>query len=256
MFAGFRLSEALKTIYTLIWDDFCSWYLEWVKPEPGQDIDPLVYQRSVAYFEQLLQLLHPFMPFITEEIYHLLKDRPEGDDLCIRQFEPLKEPKGDFVQVADDLKLFITGIREFRQTHELKNSVAIQKLTLPGPIFGENPGIYSIIQKQGNIAQISFSAEPALQKGSESSLVITKYTFKNHQTELVTEQAIDTSKIKNDLLRELDYLKGFLESVDRKLSNEKFVRNAKPDVVALELKKKSDAQSRIKTLEESLLRQP
>jgi valyl-tRNA synthetase len=256
MFTGFRLSEALKTIYTLIWDDFCSWYLEWVKPEAGQNIDSLVYQTSVSYFDQLLQLLHPFMPFISEEIYHLLQNRQEGDDLCVRQYAPHKKLEGDSVQIADDLKLFITGIREFRQAHELKNSVAIKRLTLPGYIFGQNPSIYSIIQKQGNIAQIIFSGGGTLRSDAEVALVVTKYTFKNHQTEIVTEQAIDTGKIKDDLIRELDYLKGFLVSVDQKLSNEKFVRNAKPDVVALEQKKKSDAESRIKTLEESLMRQP
>ncbi len=88
-FKEFRLSEALKTLYSLIWDDFCSWYLEWVKPPFGEPMDKATYEHTVRFFEQLLQLLHPFMPFITEEIYHLLAERAEGDDLCIRQFGPV-----------------------------------------------------------------------------------------------------------------------------------------------------------------------
>ncbi len=89
LFKDFRLSEALKAIYSLIWDDFCSWYLEWVKPGFEQPIDNAVYKKTVDFFEELMQLLHPFTPFITEEIYHLLKERKEGDDITIKQFSKI-----------------------------------------------------------------------------------------------------------------------------------------------------------------------
>src|SRR4030095_2064059 len=108
----FKLSEALKTIYSLIWDDFCSWYLEWVKPGFEQPIDKAVYEKTVYFFEELMQLLHPFMPFITEEIYHGLKDRE--DDITIKQYPPVTTPDKSVLQNALLLKETITGIRDAR----------------------------------------------------------------------------------------------------------------------------------------------
>src|SRR4030095_274249 len=106
----FKLSEALKTIYSLIWDDFCSWYLEWVKPGFEQPIDKTLYEKTVEFFEQLMQLLHPFMPFVTEEIYHQLESRNTGDDLCIKQRAEIQKSKSEILQQGSLLKEVITAI--------------------------------------------------------------------------------------------------------------------------------------------------
>src|SRR5690606_4669111 len=126
MFEQFRLSEALKSIYSLIWDDFCSWYLEWIKPAPGTSIAKTTYEKTIGFYEALLQLLHPFMPFVTEELYHQLKNRNYRDDLIVKQLpqEPLADKaileKGIFLQNI------ITQIRDARNKHQIKNKEAIQ----------------------------------------------------------------------------------------------------------------------------------
>jgi valyl-tRNA synthetase len=114
----FRLSEALKTIYSLIWDDFCSWYLEWVKPGFDQSIDEPVYSKTIDYFEQLMQLLHPFMPFISEEIYHLLKEQKE--DLCIKQFGAIGKVDQGILKQGSLLMELITGIRDAKNKNQIK----------------------------------------------------------------------------------------------------------------------------------------
>ena len=133
----FKLSEALKNLYSLIWDDFCSWYLEWVKPGYEQVLAPELYNKTISFFDELLQWLHPFMPFVTEEIYHLLKERVTGDDLCINQFGLTAEADSRILQVGENLRLFITVSREFRQQQQMKNSDPISRIVLPKEIFGE-----------------------------------------------------------------------------------------------------------------------
>src|SRR5690606_13059743 len=109
---------ALKTIYSLIWDDFCSWYLEWVKPQPDKSIEPSVYRSTVRFFSELMHILHPFMPFVTEEIYHLLEDK--NDDLCTRQYKPFLVPDPQILHSGTVLKEVITGIRDARIRSRLK----------------------------------------------------------------------------------------------------------------------------------------
>jgi valyl-tRNA synthetase len=116
----FRLSEILKTIYSLIWDDFCSWYLEWVKPEFGKPIDEYTYNKTIAFFEELMQLLHPFMPFITEEIYHQLRERDEGDSLCIKQITEIDRVNPELFEQGYYLKQTITSIRDSRNRNQIK----------------------------------------------------------------------------------------------------------------------------------------
>ncbi|HMH34073.1 MAG TPA: class I tRNA ligase family protein, partial [Puia sp.] len=247
LFTGYRLSEALKTLYSLIWDDFCSWFLEWVKPGFEQPIDADIYEKTVAFFEQLLQLLHPFMPFISEEIYHLLRERK--DDLCIRQLAPIGKVQKELLEKAEDLKLFLTTGREFRQQNGMKFSTVIPKAILPQAVFENNGDIYQIIRKQLNIDAISFDQNGL---SSDPSFVTSSFPFKQFQVKFETPQWMDASKRKEELLKELDYHKGFLVSIDRKLTNEKFIRNAKPEVIALEEKKRADAAGKIRAIEESL----
>lgn len=237
----FRLSEALKTIYSLIWDDFCSWYLEWVKPGFEQPIDSAVYQKTIGFFTDLMQLLHPYMPFVTEEIYHLLEERT--DDICVKQFEKIVPADTQVLNKASLLKDVITGIRDVRNKQQIKPKETIALFIQTDNTIGYD-GILNILAKQANTKSISFTNEPVA--GTITS-VIGKDKFY-----IETEQPLNAGQQKDDLLKELNHLKGFLISVEKKLGNEKFVQNARPEVLVLEQKKKSDAETKIKVIEESL----
>jgi valyl-tRNA synthetase len=240
LFSEFRISEALKTIYSLIWDDFCSWYLEWVKPGFGKSLHPGFYNKTIDFFDDLLQLLHPFMPFVTEEIYHLLRERTAGDDLCIKIQGPEQPFDAVVLSSADTLRMFLTVSREFRQNQQLKNSEPIRRMILPGHIFTSGESLYGIISKQLNIANIEFSKEPIV-SGSGLHVI----PFQSYQVGFETDRKHDDGKRKDDLEKELDYYRGFLETLNRKLTNERFVQNAKPEVINLEKKKKSDTEEKI-----------
>ena len=237
----FRLSEALKTIYSLIWDDFCSWYLEWVKPGFEQPIDAAIYKKTIAFFTDLMQLLHPYTPFVTEEIYHLLEER--NDDLCVKQFEKVMVTDLQILETANLLKEVITGIRDVRNKLQIKPKETIA-LHIQTELANVYEGIKDILAKQVNAKSILFTNEPVT---GTITCVIGKDKFY-----IETEQPLNSGMQKDDLLKELTHLEGFLISVDKKLSNEKFVQNAKPEVLALEQKKKADAETKIKVIEESL----
>lgn len=241
LYGEFRLSEALKQLYSLIWDDFCSWYLEWVKPPFGTAIDPAVYRRTVVFFEELMQLLHPFMPFITEEIYHLLGD--QSDDLCVKQFPPIGRTDSALLEQGNLLKEAITALRDARNKAQIK-----PKETMQLYIQSESAAVYrniqSILARQVNATEILFTREAI---AGTLTVVTGKDKFF-----IATENAIDTGNQKEEMEKELVHLKGFLEIVNKKLSNEKFVQNAKPEVVEFEQKKRADALEKIKTIEETL----
>ncbi|HRF17080.1 MAG TPA: valine--tRNA ligase [Chitinophagaceae bacterium] len=240
-FKDFRLSEALKTVYSLIWDDFCSWYLEWVKPGFEQPINKAVYKKTVEFFEQLMQLLHPFMPFVTEEIYHQLK--AQADDLTVKQLNPVKLADTAILADGSLLKEVISGIRDARNKNQLK-----PKETIKLHIQSENTAAYkkleTVLCKQINASSINYTDSSI---ANSITVVVQKDKFFIETTTL-----LDTSSQKLQLQKDLDYLKGFLASVDKKLSNERFVQNAKPEVIEIERKKKADAEAKIKVIEESL----
>lgn len=237
----FRLSEALKTIYSLIWDDFCSWYLEWIKPGFDEPVDAAVYKKTIQYFEELMQLLHPFMPFVTEEIYHLLNERT--DDVCIKQFEWVNTANETVLAHGELLKKVITALRDGRNKNQLKPKETIKLFIETASKESYHP-IVSILNKQVNADELVFTSEAV-----NNTIIVTVEKDKFY---LKTEKKLDTSLLKSDLLKDLEHQKGFLLSVEKKLNNEKFVSNAKPEVIALERKKKADAEARIKTIEESL----
>lgn len=241
LYGQFRLSEALKTIYSLIWDDFCNWYLEWVKPGFEQPIDVAVYKQTVTFFEELVHLLHPFMPFLTEEIYHLLQDRT--DDLCVRQGTPATEPSAEILEAGKLLQQVITGIRDARTKNQLKPKDTIELFIETGNKKSFE-AIQSILGKQVNAESIAFT-DSAVANTIVVAVEKDKFFIKSHQE-------IDTVALKAELLKDLEYQQGFLNSVLKKLSNERFVQNAKPEVVAIEQKKQADAEARIKTIQESL----
>lgn len=240
-FKDFRLSESLKTIYSLIWDDFCSWYLEWVKPGFEQPIDKAVYEKTVGFFEELMQLLHPFMPFITEEIYHLLKER--SDDLTVKKFSAIQAADNTTLTNAALLKEIITAIRDARVKNQLKpkDSIKLHILTDNKETY---TSIESILAKQINAESVSYTAESV---ANSITVVVQKDKFF-----METTAVLDTTSQKEQLQKDLDYLKGFLVSVEKKLGNERFVQNAKPEVIEIERKKKADAEDKIKVIEESI----
>jgi valyl-tRNA synthetase len=241
LMAEFRLSEALKTIYSLIWDDFCSWFLEWVKPEFGKEIETEVYEKTISYFDQLLQMLHPFMPFITEEIYHLLKERT--NDLIIKQFAPTEIPDLDILKSGDKLKALITAIRDARSKNNLKPKESVSLFIETTDAVFYQP-LKTILSKQINADTILFNKKP---EQSTITLIVG-----NDKVHIESDAQMDTASQKEKLTKDLLYLKGFLIGVDKKLSNDKFVQNAKPEVIALERKKKSDVENKIKIIEQSL----
>ncbi len=237
----FRLSEALKTIYSLIWDDFCSWYLEWVKPGFEQPIDAKVYNKTVEFFEELMHLLHPIMPFITEEIYHALAERT--DDLCVKQQSIVDSPQATVLAQGSLLKNVITTLREARAKNQLKPKEVIQLhiQTTQQPNYAS---IEDILKKQINAANIYYT-----QDAVANTIVV---AIEAEKFFIEAEKELDTVALKVELEKDLAYQKGFLESVMKKLGNERFVANAKAEVIAAEQKKKADAEARIKTIEESL----
>jgi len=241
LYKDFRLSEILKTIYSLIWDDFCSWYLEWVKPGFEQPIDKDVYNKTVSFFEELMQLLHPFMPFVTEEIYHQLKERE--DDLTVKQIRSTKEAKTEISQQGILLKEVITAIRDARIKAQLKPKDPIQ-LHILSDSSGQYKSIESILAKQVNATSVSFANAPA---NNSITVVVGKDKFF-----IQAEALMDTSSQKEQLIKDLDYQRGFLATVEKKLGNERFIQNAKPEVIEIEKKKKADAEAKIKAIEESL----
>jgi valyl-tRNA synthetase len=241
MLKEFRLSEALKTIYGLIWDDYCSWYLEWIKPGFEQPIHADVYNKSIEFYDSLLQLLHPFMPFITEELHHALKAQTE--DLCVKEYEAIGKVDEAVLNAGALLKNVISTLRDARNKNQIKPKDAIEL-----HIQSENNAAYqtieNILAKQVNAKSVAYTNASI---GSSIVVALEKDKFY-----LVANQAIDTASLKENLLKDLEHQKGFLASVDKKLSNEKFVQNAKPEIIAIEQKKKADALARIQTIEESL----
>ncbi|MDX2301393.1 MAG: valine--tRNA ligase [Microscillaceae bacterium] len=244
-YVDFRISDALMTIYKLFWTDaFCAWYLEIIKPEQGKGLDVQTYQKTIEFFEKLLKLLHPFMPFITEEIWQEIAERKEGDSISIASY-PQAEAIPDKTILAEAEVVFevITQIRNTRNAKQISPKVALDlKIKTQEKALFERFG--TIIQKLSNIQNLDF-VEDALE-GAAGFLV------KNHEFFIPIEGQIDVEKELEKLQKDLEYQKGFLMSVEKKLGNERFVSNAKPEVVEAEKQKKADAESKIKALEESI----
>ncbi|HQV87092.1 MAG TPA: valine--tRNA ligase [Chitinophagaceae bacterium] len=240
-FRDFRLSESLKTLYSLIWDDFCSWYLEWVKPGFEQPIDKGVYEKTIGFFEELMQLLHPFLPFVTEEIYHQLKE--QNDDLTVKQYPAVRTTGKTILSDAILLKEVITAIRDARNKNQLKPKDSI-RLHVQTDNTDTYKAIESILLKQVNAESVSYTSDSVV---NSITVVVQKDKFFIETTTL-----LDTASQKQQLQKDLDYLKGFLISVEKKLGNERFVQNAKPEVIEIERKKKADAEEKIKVIENSL----
>jgi valyl-tRNA synthetase len=241
----YRLSEALMGIYKLVWDDFCAWYLEMIKPVYQQPIDQETYRITVEYFEKILKLLHPFMPFLTEELWHdeLFGTRGEMD-CCIVAKCP--EPGNINLPLIIDINIIKQVISEIRNIRNSKQILPKELLPLDIKVNSElNYKRYlNIIFKLANISEVDFISEKV--SGAAKFIVGMDEFF------ISLSKNIDSASEKERLEKEIEYLRGFLRSVEAKLSNDKFVQNAKIEVVENERRKKDDALSKIKILEESL----
>ena len=241
MMQQFRLSESLKTIYSLIWDDYCSWYLEWVKPGMEQPVSQEVYEQTIGFFEELLHLLHPFMPFITEEIYHLL--RTQSTDLCVRPYAEITNVNEDVLAAGSLLQQLISALRDARNKQQIKPKTSIELA-----IQTEHPEKYReithLLSRQVNASSIQFTSDAIAR-----SIVV---AVEQDRFYISAGEIGNTVVQKEGLLKDLQHQQQFLEQVRKKLQNEKFVNNAKSDVIAMERKKEADAMARIATIESAL----
>lgn len=242
-FEKFRLSDALMGIYKLIWDDFCSWYLEMVKPEYGKPIDSKTLETTVSLFEQLMQLLHPFMPFITEELWHALRERKEGEDIIVSRKPEPQAYDQHILEQFDYAAEVINAIRKFRAEKNIPFREPIQ-LLIKAQESGNDQSFDSIARKLCNINQLDY-----VQENPEGTF---GFVVRSAEFFIPLGDTIDVEAELKKLNEELSYTQGFLLSVEKKLSNEKFVANAPAKVIELERKKEADARSRIKVLEEQI----
>ena len=241
LFGKYRLSEALMAVYKLFWDEFSSWYLEMIKPAYGQPINKKVYETTIGFFDNLLHLLHPFMPFITEELWQHIIDRKDGESLMVSPISMSTEVDEAFVQQFEVVKEVISNVRSIR----LQKNIA-QKEALELQVVGENPvaAFDAVIVKMCNLSAISVVEAKA--DGAAAFMVGT------------TEYAVPLGNmidVEAEIARmeaELKHKEGFLQGVLKKLSNEKFVNNAPAAVIEMERKKQADAESIINSLKESI----
>lgn len=243
-FSKFRISDALLTIYKLIWDDFCSWYLEIIKPEFGKPIDTQTSEQTIRFFETLLTALHPFMPFITEELWHELNGRSEADCIIVAPYpSPEKYEAGILAEAIVSFEI-VTEIRNTRNTKGLSPKEALTLLVKKNEKLAVK-SFWPVIQKLANLSHIEFVQEAPVYNA-------TGFLVRSTEFYIPLEGKVDEAREREAILKEIEYHNGFLALVDKKLSNEKFVNSAPPQVVEAERRKKADAESKIKALEESL----
>lgn len=241
-FEKYRISDALMTSYKLVWDDFCSWFLEMIKPAYSQPIDQQTRDEAITLFEDNLRILHPFMPFITEELWHQISDRVGSQALIVSEWPKTKEIDQKVIKEFDFVQNVITGIRNIRKEKNIafKNAIDLHILNNENA----NDAYNILIQKMGNIECLDY-----VDSQVEGCL---SFRVKANEYFIPVAGSIDVEAEKEKLNEELKYLKGFLVSVDKKLSNTRFVNNAPEKVVNIEKQKKADAEAKIQTINKSL----
>jgi valyl-tRNA synthetase len=242
LFDKYRLSDALMLLYKLFWDEFSSWYLEIIKPAYQQPIDAETYDVTLRYFDSLLRLLHPFMPFITEELWQALRDRQAGESVMIAEMPKAQTVDATLMSDFDTVKDIVTNIRAIRLQ---KNIPGRESISLE--FAGEHNAAFNpVICRMGNVAEIKCA--------EKKSAVSVSFLAGTTEYSVPIAGSIDIEAERAKLNDELEYLEGFLVSINKKLSNEKFVANAKPEIVENERKKLSDTESKITTLREQIAR--
>ncbi|MEM9672512.1 MAG: class I tRNA ligase family protein, partial [Bacteroidota bacterium] len=253
-FSKYRISDALQTLYKLVWTDFCNWYLEMVKPAYGEGIDAMTYDATMGYFEKVLKIVHPFMPFITEELWHKLVERDEDDYVIVAEWpeantqESRRQADQTLLRGGTAALDVVTNIRNTRNTRNISPNKDLSLF-----IKSDTPEIYqqfdNAIKKLANVSSIEFTDEKI--EGADSFIVTTSVgqpdTFF-----IPLGDAIDVDAEIEKLEKELKYQQGFKASVDKKLGNARFVENAPKKVVDNERKKQADAEARIQAIQEQL----
>ncbi len=243
-FAQYRLSEALMGLYSFVWGDFCSWYLEMIKPDFEAPIDRMTLERTTKVFTSICSLLHPFMPFITEDIWHQLSD---DDTDCMNSSYPAAENyNAGVLKVIESAKELVTKVRELRNANQVGQSKAVDLYAGEGTLLDlqNNAPLRALVSKVANIGTLSSDTE-----APEDAIpfVVQKQKFR---VKLPIERNIEEERVR--LEKELEYQKGFIQSVMKKLGNERFVNNAPGTVVANERKKLADGEEKVKMIEETL----
>jgi len=241
-FEKFRISDALMSTYKLVWDDFCSWYLEMIKPAYQQPIDQATYDKTIKFFEAILKILHPFMPFLSEEIWHQIKERSVEESLILAAWPESTSFDTTIIEEASQVFEVVSQVRNLRASKGMSPKEALE-LT----INAKNPELYgrfeAVLYKLANLSNLAFAEKV------ENAM---SFVVKSDECFVPMGESIDIEEEKANIQKELDYTRGFLNSVMKKLSNERFVAGAPAQVVENEKKKQADAEAKIKALEESL----
>ena len=240
LFGKYRLSEALMAIYKLYCDEFSSWYLEMIKPAYGQPIDRTTYEKTLWFFDQMLRLLHPFMPFITEELWQNIAERKEGESIMVAPLATFAAPDAQLLADVENLKLVVSNVRNIRAS----KNIPLKEVLTVNTTAETTAAIRALIEKLGSCEIAVGNVEKSA--GAASFIVgTTEYS-------VPLDKFINVEDELKKLEADLQHQEGFLRGVMAKLGNERFVQNAKPEVVELERKKKADAEARIASLRDSI----
>jgi len=247
LFSKYRLSEALMLVYKLFWDDFSAWYLELIKPAYGEPIDRITYDKTIAYFDTVLKMLHPFMPFITEALWQNITERKEGESIMFQTLPKYEEPSDEECKLIADFQAateVIAGIRTIRAQKQMSPKVAVELLVVNAGANNVAKALAAVIAKSANTSEISFVTE---KRGICASFMVgtTEYA-------VPLGGSINVEEELKKLEADLKYNEGFLASVMKKLGNERFVKGAPAQVVANEQKKKADAEQKIAAIKEAI----
>jgi len=241
-FSKYRLSDSLMTVYKLIWDDFCSWLLEMVKPGYQQPIDRKTFDAIIIAFENNLKVLHPFMPFLTEEIWHQITGRTTEEALIISRYPSKSDVNEEILKDFEIASEVISGIRTIRKEKNISFKETINLSVINN--INASTSFDSVIKKMGNVENLTYISEKI-----DGALT---YRVKSNEYFIPMEGSINIEDEIAKLSEELKYTEGFLKSIQGKLSNERFVNNAPEKVVAIEKQKEADAVAKIETIKRSL----
>jgi valyl-tRNA synthetase len=245
-FAQYRISEALIATYKLVWDDFCAWYLEMIKPGYQQPIDRETYRRTISFFEDVLKLLHPFMPFITEELWHdedIFGQRSATACCIVAKMPEIGQIDTQLLRDTEIVKQVITKVRDTRQGKQISPKEKLNLMIKVNSDIDYNR-LRTVISRMANIDEFTFVTDKV--NGAAG------FTVSKDEFFIPLAINIDTDAERERLEKEKEYLEGFLKSVEAKLGNERFMKNAKPEIIDNELRKKADALAKLKIVEDNL----
>ena len=241
-FSKFRISDALMATYKLVWDDFCSWYLEMIKPAYQAPVDAETHAKTIEFFESILKVLHPFMPFLTEELWHQIKEREASEALIIAHWPKPKSFDDQIIQEAAQIFDVVSQVRNLRASKGISPKEAFD-LTIKTQQSELYSRFHAVLKKLANLSEINFG---------DSLQNAVSFVVKADECFIPMQGQVNVEEEKANITKELDYTKGFLNTVMKKLSNERFVAGAPEAVIANERKKQADAEAKIKALEEAL----